>query len=232
MTKIEENKFSMYRAVNSVLNENQLTVATMPALDNAKTSFATLIASINEKDNTFKTTAAGKTDVKKSVKEDLLNVLVPCTNALFAYASKANIADLKANTKVSISKYQLMRDNDLINKARSIHDLLNSNLRLLADYGITALKVTELNDKLNGYINAIGNQDISHASKSAARQSLSELFDQADAVLKNEIDSLMESFKTSNEVFYNKYWSARVIKDLGLRHEDQPEPTPPPVQNP
>jgi len=230
MTKNEENKFSMYRAVYSVLNENQTEVATIPALESAKTNFNTLMTSINEKDNAYKTSTAGKTDAKKNVKETLLDVLVPCTNSLFAYASKAKIADLKANTNVSISKFRQMRDNDFINKARSIHDLLNSNVASLADYGITAAKVTELNEKLNDYADAIGNKDASYASKSAARQTLSQLFDQADVVLKNEIDSLMESFKTANEIFYNKYWSARVIKDLGLGHNDKP--TPPPTPNP
>ena len=76
---------------------------------------------------------------------------------------------------------------------------------------------------------ALGIKETSFATKSATRQTLSQLFDQADLVLKTEIDALMENFKADNKMFYDQYWSARVIKDLGLGRGEVPTPQAPPT---
>ena len=38
-------------------------------------------------------------------------------------------------------------------------------------------------------------------------------------ILENQIDNLMEVYKASDTQFYNEYWEARVIKDIGQRHK-------------
>jgi len=39
------------------------------------------------------------------------------------------------------------------------------------------------------------------------------LFDEANRMLREEIDLLMEMFRTSDAEFYNEYQAARVIRD-------------------
>ncbi len=51
-----------------------------------------------------------------------------------------------------------------------------------------------------------------------ARSMLSDLLFQADEVLKEALDPMMLVFRTMDAGFYNEYRSARVIKDLGVRH--------------
>lgn len=229
MTKSEENKFSTYRVVLSVLDENQTAVATLPALSSAVTNFKTLVSDISVRDTEYTTSISGKTRAKNLVEDELIDILIPLAESLNAYASRNKIEDLKAKSKVSRTKLKGMRDTDMISKVRLIHGLLDSNIAVLSDFGITSVKVTDLLNKIIEYEAALGVKETSFATKSATRQTLSQLFDQADLVLKTEIDALMENFKAGNKMFYDQYRSARVIKDLGLGHEEVPAPPTPPT---
>jgi hypothetical protein len=57
---------------------------------------------------------------------------------------------------------------------------------------------------------------------------MSNLFTQADTILTEQLDRMMEKFNSSDQQFYQEYKSAREIKDLGHRIE-KPET---PVNNP
>ncbi len=224
MTKTEENKFSSYRAVISVLDENQSVVTTLPALNNAVTSFKTIVSDISVRDTEYTTSVAGKTKAKNLVEDELLDLLIPSADTVYAFASRNKNEELKEKSKVSRSKLKGMRDSDLISKSKLIHGLLDTNIAALADYGVTSAKVTALLNKINEYESALGLKETGFANKSATRQTLSQLFDHADLVLKTEIDALMENFKANNKMFYDKYWSARVIKDLGMGHKEAAAP--------
>lgn len=224
MTKTEENKLSAYRAVISVLDENQSIVTTLPALSSAVTNFKALVTDISLRDTEFTTSVSGKTKAKNLVEDELLDLLTPLADTLNAYASRNKIEDLKEKSKVSRAKLKGMRDNDMISKARLIYGLLDTNIAVLADYGITSARITALLNKIVEYEAALGVKETSFATKSATRQTLSQLFDQADMVLKTEIDALMENFKAGNKLFYDQYRSARVIKDLGLGHKEAAAP--------
>ncbi len=63
---------------------------------------------------------------------------------------------------------------------------------------------------------------------------LTELFAKADELLKDEADGIVEVVKETQADFYNQYFSARVIKDLGGSHTkpDDEDKTPPPTDTP
>ena len=56
------------------------------------------------------------------------------------------------------------------------------------------------------------------AERVGARTAVSDLFIQADQILKDELDRMMQFFRVGAPEFYNDYRAARVIKDIGVRH--------------
>ena len=58
------------------------------------------------------------------------------------------------------------------------------------------------------------------STKSAAGRVMSDIFKDADAILEEQLDSMMEKFNSSDQQFYLEYKSAREIKDLGHRFDD------------
>ena len=46
-----------------------------------------------------------------------------------------------------------------------------------------------------------------------------QLLKETDKILKEQLDKLMTQFKISNPEFYQHYFNARMIIDLGIRHK-------------
>ena len=84
----------------------------------------------------------------------------------------------------------------------------------MTNYGIDEAKLSAIKTQIDKYAAALEGTEAVAADKTATRQSLSQAYDQADHVLYDMIDPLMEIFRSSDSYFYNQYFSARVIKDL------------------
>ncbi|MGD8778325.1 MAG: hypothetical protein PVH88_05115 [Ignavibacteria bacterium] len=216
MNKHEENLLSMFNAVDVLLQENSSTIEAIPMITTSHEKFTGVINDIRNKDNELNSVAAGKTAGKENAEDDMIDAIIPVTSVIYAYAKINNLEDLKAVVKVTPSSLKLLRDNDLLNRAKFINDKVAELITELVDYGITEEILSQLNSKVQAYIDALADKETGFAERSAARKNLSSLFDKANEILKEELDNLMELFRESNIDFYNQYISARVIKDLGV----------------
>ena len=214
MTKSEENINSMFKAVSSLLAANQAKIDTLPALANSVSNFNQKLGDIQNKDAEYTHLTSGKTNMKNSAEEDMIEALLPIASAVNVYAKINGKADLKENSKVTVSDLRRLRDSELLIKAQYLHDIAQTNIADLANFGVAEANLTNLQSLIDTYKSSIEVKDTSFAEKSAARESLSKLFDDANEILKEEIDMLMELFRTSDSDFYNSYKSARVIRDL------------------
>lgn len=214
MTKSEENINSMFKAVSSLLTSNQAKVDTLPALATSVSNFNQKLGEIQSKDAEYTHLTSGKTDMKNDAEEDMIEAVLPIASALNVYAKINGKTDLKENSKVTVSDLRRLRDSELLIKAQYLHDIALTNVADLTNFGIAEADLTNLQSLVDSYRASIEVKDTSFAEKSAARESLSKLFDDTNEILKEEIDMLMELFRTSDSDFYNSYKSARVIRDL------------------
>ena len=232
MQRIEENKFEMFKAVESVLNKNKTAVDTLPALADAKGEFASLIAGILKADKDYGTATVGKVAVKNSVENNLIDALLPIKGALASLARKTKNTELSLLVKFSKTDLQRSGNTELENKATTIMEMVEANKTALAAYNVDDAEITEFTAKVEAFKSAIANKQTGYSGKAGARVSLTELFDNADEVLKTDLDNLMLRMKKNYPDFTNEYQAARVIKDLGGKHKDDEDQTPPPPDTP
>jgi hypothetical protein len=90
-----------------------------------------------------------------------------------------------------------------------------TNNEALAPYTITAEKITALGQSIDSYRHYADSKDTRFAESKAAREVLFNLFADADELLREDIDTLVELVKNNNSDFYNQYFAARTIKDIG-----------------
>jgi hypothetical protein len=227
LNKTQENKLSMYDTVTAFLDGNEAIVSTVPALVTAKADLATNVEKIRAKGSEKRDSTQGKTQNKYDAEEAMVNAVLEIASPLYSVARRAGDNELKGICDVTEYKLKRMRDTELESRARTIQAKATDNAAALADYSITAEMITALSGKIDAYHAAIGEQGRGMAVRSGATQTLAELFQVADEVLCEDMDKIVERLRTSEADFYGKYWSARVIKDLGVRHEETPVPPPP-----
>ena len=146
--------------------------------------------------------------------DDLIEALIKIAGGLYVLARKSKDENLKKTSKVTHSGLEYLRDTELLQKAKSIQSNANTNISKLAPYGITAALMTDLNNKVTAYEKALGSKESKFAESKASRQELGSLFEDADDLLKEDLDTFVDMMKDVNKEFYNKYQAARVIKDV------------------
>jgi hypothetical protein len=233
MNKNQENKLTMYEAVNTLLSDNGTIVSSVAAMQTAATALADVIQRIKDKGREKSTATAGKTQTKHDAEDALVAATLEVASALFSYARKIKNNELKEIADITETKLRRLRDTELGARATTIYKRANAEVANLADYSITTQKIADLQTRITEYVAAMGKRESSIAERSGATQALAGLFDETDELLYDDLDRLMETVRNTETEFYNKYFAARVIKDIGLGRgeatptQPTPQPTPP-----
>jgi len=219
MKRKEANKNNMRNSLRAVFSENAVVINEFPALEESVARYGTVIGEIDELDKKFITSIDGKTSTKNLQEDELILNLMPVKAGLYAFAVKNKNEELRVLTKDSESTLKRMPDPEFLKKAQLIIGEAQKNIADLTSYKITAAVLTELQEKITAFGAAIDGKDTSFANRSAFRIALTEKLDEADEIITEELDQLMELVRKSQPVFYDQYQAARTIKDLGGAHK-------------
>jgi hypothetical protein len=217
MNNSQQNKLTMYETVAKVLDENKLNWQNLKALQESVTAFNDLLNELRNKGIQRAKKTSGITHDKSEKKKLMAKKAAQLAGSAFAYATKIKNKDLQAKFNYSASAFNRIDDNNAINLALSIVEEAEKIQSSLSDYGVTLAEIAELKTLSNEFKNSIGEKASVKSGQVAATGSLSELFKEADSLLKNQIDKLLLRLEDSESEFYRTYQNARIIKDLGSR---------------
>ncbi|MFA7418796.1 MAG: hypothetical protein WCZ90_03845 [Melioribacteraceae bacterium] len=219
MTRHETNKRGMYRTLNSVFQSNVLLISDLPVLTTAINKLNTTVEQIDTVNEKYLLAVGGKTETKNLAEDALLEDVMPIKSALYALGIATGNEELKSLSVGSESSLKKMRDGDFLAKCKMIKKEAVTRSTDLSPYKITESMLTELQEKIDEFEEALGGKDSGLTNRSALRKELSEKFDEADAIIEHEIDTMMELVRKSQPLFYDQYQAARAIRDLGSSHK-------------
>jgi hypothetical protein len=215
----QKNKLHMYNSVDAKLAENKPKLSFPPALPAALQRFDQTVQLIEAKETERSDQTTGKLEVRDEAEDILVELLVQVSSSLIAYASSSKNTELYQKAKIKKGMLHRLRDTELLLKAKSMLTLALQYNEQLVPFGITAEIMTAFQQAIPAFETASENVDKGFTGRSGARISVYDAFDQADAILKDQIDTMMESVKKVDYQLYNEYWAARVIHDLGRTRE-------------
>ncbi|HCY76737.1 MAG TPA: hypothetical protein DHV28_12525 [Ignavibacteriales bacterium] len=218
-----ENKFTMYKALESLLDANSAKLSPITALTPIIADFKDRIVAIQAKDDLANTADAGNTSTKANDEAALISDAVTIAAALYALGASTNDEHLKELSKVTKSSLKNLRDTQLTTQVSNIKNLADANSAALAGYGITAPMITDLDAKITAFNTSLGARELGSNVSSAAFQQMEIMFKETDKLLKEQMDKIMEIFRTSDPQFYSEYEQSREIIDLGHRFKDNDE---------
>lgn len=234
MTGIQENKFSMYFAVQKVCTDNNSVWSGLPAFVNAFGEFEGVIQSIQSNRLVQEQDTKGVTQDKGSAGGVLIEQALKVSTAVHAYATDVNNNTLREKINYTLSDLKKARDTILIDKCQLIHDEANNVVANLGDYGITVAELADLQGKIDDYEAIVAGPRNAITDRSTATAELENLFKSGDDVLDNKLDKLMTQFKQTDPGFFTQYFNSRKIVDSGRRgtaEESEPE-VPPEISPP
>lgn len=225
MKSKQENKLSMYYAVQRVCSANTPVWGSLPAFVNA---FNELKTSIGKVESILKIQERGILGVAKdkdAIQDSMIDLALRISGAVFAFASDTNNLILKGKVDYSRSELKQVRDSICSQRCMSIADEANSVIGALGTYGILPADITTLKSKVVDFTNALAAPRTAITERKGATDELEKQIKKTDTVLKEKLDKLIERFKTTSSDFYKLYFDSRKIVNIGVRHEPDVPPT-------
>ncbi len=166
------------------------------------------------------TARTGYSAEKKDLKIVLEDTAWVVCCGLQSQASRTNNSRLAAQVKFSRTTLKRGRENDFVNRAKSILALGTEHAALLAEkYNVKATDLTALSGAITAFEAVQGKPRNGKAAQSSATAELERLFAELDKTLNEQLDPLIERFRKTNTAFYNEYRTARSIVDSVASHQ-------------
>ena len=214
MDKRENDRFQMYKSVEEFLAKNGKITKEIPGFENSFTDFKQSIDEIEKKDNEYQITAEGSTQEKENAEDAMIDVLVKLCSLVYVFARRSRNEQLKAISKVTPSSLKYMRDADLLQRAKALHEQMVENKTAMEPYKITQDDIDKLKATIDAYEERSNTKENKFAEKKSARQELNARFINANEILSEELDSLVDFIKDTHAEFYGKYQAARLVNEV------------------
>jgi len=231
MRAAQSNKLRRYQTLAGVFEQHEATWSPLPAFARGVADLGEIIPLITDAVQT-QTRAFGSAREKEAALVSLADAAHEVAGAVFSCA--AENADHELMGRVGFSRSDIVkgRESVVVARCRDIHAAAMVEVDALADYGVTAAKLTAFEKKIDGFeaMQTKPRQNISN--RSAATKRLPALLRQADEILRGRLDPLVVQFKVSAPEFYDAYQTACTIVDNPGGREEEEAVTPQPVPVP
>jgi hypothetical protein len=221
----------MFKTVEQYFDQHDSVWNGRTPLAAAVQEFKTKIEEIDAAAQTQETPVTGATEDKAAARDELEDDLFLMCEALGVLAHTSNDHDLEALVDVSPSSLDKLGDEELSNRATNVLARANTKKTELEALQVTQANIDELEDALQAFQAAKAKPRTAVVERSVQTQSLSSLVREANSILRDRIDRLVNLLRRENLEFVAGYRSARVVVDRTGRRAGTPEsnPTPPPV---
>lgn len=217
MTDPQEDKLSMYYAVEAACEKHQAAWQSLPAFVTHHAAFTAEVSAISAAAETQQQGVTGATRDKSAARETMADRAHAIAAALGAWALTEEQNQLAAEISFTRSDFLYERDTDSERNARKVHTEATANLASLADYGIDQAKLDDLDAAITAYHTALTAPRGAITDRKAATAALREGFSKADDLLNNRLDKLVPILAPDHPGFATDYGNARIIVDTGSR---------------
>ncbi|MBK5285631.1 MAG: hypothetical protein JJE25_09510, partial [Bacteroidia bacterium] len=216
MDNQDTNHVNMIRTTHDFCKANPAPTAGIAA-------FAPLVATVHNKltlidglDIIAMGSTTGVTLDTNLLRSTMSDIAYKCAAATFAYAASVNNNTLMAQVKQRRSEFDSFKKEEVDDICQGIHDVAHNNIALVSPFGITPIDVTDLQTAIDLYIASIQGPRQARITIGNAKSQIKEIIkDTIQNIIKNQMDRMVDTLKLSNKIFYDKYYLAREIIDLG-----------------
>lgn len=209
-------KLLMYQATEKHCDKHADIFAITPAFQTAFNNFKAKIAEINRISQHQEAIWENITANKCNARQTLCQTTSEVAGLIFAFASATSNNALKQEVNYSFTALFKTKDEQLAPRCQEIYDKGIANLSELGNYGITAQTLDNLQTAINNYLECAPKTRVIAEERKAFRTKIETLFDEADTILREQMDKLVVTFREGYFEFVKKYELKRVIISSGL----------------
>lgn len=228
MTNKQLNKLTTALAVEGICDANTTILSTVPAFASAYADTQSHVTNIQTLWQAQAQNTSGIGEDKRQARLAMCNIALVIAGAVHAYATKTKNNELLNRMNFSLSDLMAGRDVQSAERCQNVYDTANTNLTALADYGVTADKLTLLKAAIAAYNLLITKPRETRAQHKTTTGNIQTEFDLLGEAL-GIMDDLIPQFSPASQKFVDDYNNARTIVDTAASHASPVKPTPTPA---
>ncbi len=223
LTARQEAKLNMYQVVQGYCAENSAIVDTNIAFKDSVTDFGVEVAAIDSGAQLVGTNLTGIAADKTVSRSSLTTETVTMAGRIYAYAAKIGNNTLKQAADITDTDLRRFKDGELAPACQAVHDLADANKVELADYGVTAPKLAALQALITAFAADVPKPRAAIAGRKTTREQIRQRYENADSILRDRMDRLVNDFAANNAEFVAGYFNARIIVDPKSKSKENGE---------
>jgi hypothetical protein len=224
MTKTDDNKLAMLKAVLSLLKQYQSEWQNIASFVEAVLELESIIALIDATRETTETDQSGPVTEKKTIREMLIDKAFEILSQLSALAAKTKDQVLEGKVNFTKSDLQAMRQNLLVSTCKSFVKAGREYITPLGIYNVTSVDIDNFEALNTSYASRVPEYRVSISGRKAENESMHDSIKNGLHLLKEQISRMMVRFETTKPTFYAAYLNAIKVIDYGTRHEKGNDP--------
>ena len=222
----------MYLAVLAACEPHLKSIRSLPAMGEAYAEFSRRVSNIQRLAQLREVNNTGVTADKRHLRHTMAEIAATIALAIRAYACKAGNNELAAKATVPASRMTVGRDTTAAGVARNIHSLATEYQKALIPFGVTPEKTSQLGTCIDAYVTSIGKPRAATVQSTTLTAQLASEFGIADNILTQQMDGLIEQFRSLEAGPFESYQKARALVRLGIGRIKPPTaPTTPTTPN-
>jgi hypothetical protein len=213
------DRIAMFRAVLALLQSTEVSgiAALQAAIAALVTKFQLLVTLIDLQLSNTK----GATAIRQRLYADITELALVVAARVRSFAEAHARPELADKLRFVPSAFRKLRIELRLAYIRQIHEAASSVIAELADYAVTPELLVDFALKLDAATRAASTPRLPIIERKQATRQLTELLSEIDALLKEQIDPLVDSLRQSNPAAYHRYKSARKL--MGRRRSRKAE---------
>ncbi|MBK7556474.1 MAG: hypothetical protein IPI55_18330 [Flavobacteriales bacterium] len=160
---------------------------------------------------------------KRTKKKEMVEVAYGIARVVFAYAEDTSNPPLQETVNYSVAELSTGRDAFVGQRCQGIHTAANGVIASLAPYGILPADLTALQAAIDAYLATVAEPRHAVTERKGATAEIDVLTRNTSKLLERRLDPLMEEYRSTDPTFYQEYFDARIIIDLGTGDKDVAE---------
>jgi hypothetical protein len=202
--------------VNRLETTPQSILVQMPQVEAVTAALKTKTETLRRFKNGQVLNRTGSRDAKEVLRTEMMQKGFETAASVRSYAIAIGNRELQMEVTYVYSDLERMRETDVADACQSIHDIAESNIDELADYGVNENSQTKLKDSIILFNVALPETRAGIVDQSTFTARIEQLFGETDVLL-FQLDNLATMLRFREPVFYADYFSSRKIVNTGSR---------------
>ncbi len=200
---------NMYQSLVNLMNDNSSIWSGNPIISAVVANLISLLGLLNLAGTNQKNSTKGITQTKAQARSALILMALAHSAAGMAYAANVGNNTLKVQSKLTESKLQRATDVDFAAICMALYTLLNPLAGSLSSFGANAATLLAFKNAITAYQPVSQTPKTARAIHRATTTNVAAQVTSIDTLVKEQLDTLMVQYKTTNVDFYNAYMDLR-----------------------